>query len=204
LAEFNDIEYHEVMSALLGDSKANQTNFWKGLDRAQSLLESMIDEVQTAEQLAALTYSNNVKNSALVSGKSCVFIGHGRNPLWLGVKAFLEDDMGLTTVSYESKSRASESIVPILEEMLDQSNFAVIVLTPEDATADGQLRARQNVIHETGLAQGKLGFKRVVILKQEGVEELTNLGGLQYVSFKDRIEHSFYDLGKVLKREGLH
>ena len=42
LAEFNDIEYHEMMSALLGDNKANETNFWKGLNRAQSLLELMI------------------------------------------------------------------------------------------------------------------------------------------------------------------
>jgi len=193
------------MSALLGDTKANETNFWKGLDRAQSLLESMIQEVQTEEHAAAaLTPVTVIQSTATRSEKSCVFIGHGRSPLWLRVKTFLEDEIGLKTVSFESEPRTSESIVPVLEKMLDQSDFAVIVLTAEDATADGQLRARQNVVHETGLAQGKLGFKRVVILKQEGVEELTNLAGLQYISFKDRLEQAFYDLGKVLKREGLH
>lgn len=205
LAEFNDIEYHELMSSLLGDSKANETNFWKGLDTAQSLLGSMIEEVQSEEQEpAAMAPTSTIKRTPKIAQKSCVFIGHCRNSDWLRVKTFLEDDIGLMTVSFESEPRTSESIVPILEGMLDQSNFAVIVLTAEDATADGHLRARQNVIHETGLAQGKLGFKRVVILKQERVEELTNLAGLQYISFKDRIEHSFYDLGRVLKREGLH
>ena len=44
----------------------------------------------------------------------------------------------------------------------------------------------------------------MVILKQEGVEELSNLAGLQYISFKDRIENAFYDFGRVLKREGLY
>lgn len=205
LAEFNDIEYHEMMSTLLGDNKANETNFWKGLDRAQSLLQLMIEEVQTEEHVsAAVAPAAAIKSKTTISEKSCVFIGHGRSAFWLRVKTFLEDEVGLRTVSFESEPRSGESVVPILEGMLDQSDFAVIVLTAEDATAEGHLRARQNVIHETGLAQGKFGFKRVVILKQEGLEEFTNLAGLQYISFKERIEPALYDLGKVLQREGLH
>jgi predicted nucleotide-binding protein len=204
LAEFNDIKYHETMSALLGDNKANETDLWKGLDRAQSLLELMIQEVQMEEPAAAaLAPATTIDRPATTSEKPRVFIGHGRNPLWLRVKSFLEEEVRLPTISFESESRTSNSIVSILEEMLSQVGFAVIVLTAEDATADGHLRARQNVIHETGLAQGKLGFKKVVILKQNGVEELTNLAGLQYISFKDRIEEAFYDLGKALQREGL-
>jgi predicted nucleotide-binding protein len=205
LTEFKDIEYYEKMSALFGDTKANESNFWKGLDQAQSLLESMIAEVQVDDKVAApIAAATKTGSPPRSAEKLCVFIGHGRSPLWLRVKSFLEDEIGLSTVYFESESRTSESIVPILEEMLGQAGFAVIVLTAEDVTADGRLRARQNVIHETGLAQGKLGFSRVVILKQDGVEELTNLAGLQYISFKDRIEHAFYDLGKVLKHEGLY
>jgi predicted nucleotide-binding protein len=203
LSEFNDIEYQEMRASLLGDNKANEANLWKGLDRAQLLLEAMIEEVQTGQVEASVLAKAPVKSQPRLIQKSGVFIGHGRSPFWIRVKTFLEEECGLRTVSFESEPRASESVVPILEQMLDQSVFAVIVLTAEDATADGHLRARQNVVHETGLSQGKLGFKRVVILKQEGVEELTNLAGLQYISFKDRIENAFYDLGKVLKREGL-
>ena len=104
----------------------------------------------------------------------------------------------------ESEVRTSKSIVPILSAMLNQASFAVIVLTAEDVTASGEFRGRQNVIHEAGLAQGKLGFERVVILKQEGVEEPSNLAGLQYLSFPgNRIEKAFYELQSALRRGGL-
>lgn len=133
----------------------------------------------------------------------CVFIGHGRSKLWARLKIFLQDDLGLATVTYESESRTGESIVPVLEKMLDQSTFAILVLTAEDETADGGRRARQNVVHEAGLFQGRLGFQRGVLLVQEGLEEFTNVAGLQYIPFTgDRIEQAFYELQRTLKREG--
>jgi len=110
----------------------------------------------------------------------------------------------LEIVSFESEPRTSKSIVPILKEMLNRASFAVIVLTAEDVTATGGVRGRQNVVHEAGLAQGKPGFERVVILKQDGVEEPSNLAGLQYISFpENKIEKAFYELQAVLKRERL-
>ena len=132
----------------------------------------------------------------------CVFIGHGRSKLWARLKVFLQDDLGLAAVTYESESRAGESIVPTLEKMLDQATFAVLVLTAEDETADGSRRARQNVVHEAGLFQGKLGFKKGILLVQEGLEEFSNVAGLQHIPFTgDRIEQAFYELQRVLKRE---
>jgi len=135
---------------------------------------------------------------------SCVFIGHGRSVLWARLQLFLEKDLGLETVSYESESRAGETIVPVLEKMLGQTTFAVLVLTAEDETAAGLRRARQNVIHEAGLFQGRLGFRRAILLRQEGIEDFTNVAGLQYISFAgDHIEQAFWELQRVLKREGL-
>jgi predicted nucleotide-binding protein len=201
LTEFKDIQYYETWSALIGNELAEKSYLWKGLDQAQSLLGSMIKEIEA--ERAEPTIGALAAQTNLSEGAPHIFIGHGRNPLWLAVRAFLEKDCGLRVICFESEPRTSESIVSILEEMLDQVGFAVIVLTAEDATADGHVRARQNVIHEAGLAQGKLGFKKVVILKQDTVEELSNLAGLQYIPFKDRIEQSFYDLDRVLKREGL-
>ena len=135
---------------------------------------------------------------------SCVFIGHGRSPLWARLQLFLQNDLGLETVTYESESRVGDSIVPILEKMLDQATFAVLILTAEDETAEGSKRARQNVIHEAGLFQGRLGFRKAILLKQEGLEEFSNVAGLQYISFgSDRIEQTFWELQRALKREGL-
>lgn len=134
----------------------------------------------------------------------CIFIGHGRSKLWARLKMYLQDDLSLATITYESESRIGESIVPILEKMLDQATFAVLVLTAEDETAEGFRRARQNVIHEAGLFQERLGFKKAVILRQEGLEDFTNVEGLQYIGFGgDQIEQTFYELQRVLKREGM-
>jgi predicted nucleotide-binding protein len=133
-----------------------------------------------------------------------VFIGHGRSPLWARVQLFLENDLKIKTVSYESESRAGDSIVPILERMLSEATFAVLILTAEDATTEGAKRARQNVIHEAGLFQGRLGFKKAILLRQEGLEDFSNVAGLQYIPFSDdRIEQTFYELQRVLKRERL-
>jgi predicted nucleotide-binding protein len=133
----------------------------------------------------------------------CVFIGHGRNRLWARVKMYLQDELGIATVAYESKSRTGESIVPVLEEMLGQATFAVLILTAEDETREDTRRARQNVVHEAGLFQGRLGFRKAVLLVQEGVETFTNVDGLQHIRFSgDSIEQAFYELQRVLKREG--
>jgi len=39
-------------------------------------------------------------------------------------------------------------------------------MTAEDATSEGNIRVRQNVIHEAGLFQWRLGFDKFIILKQ--------------------------------------
>jgi predicted nucleotide-binding protein len=67
--------------------------------------------------------------------------------------------------------------------MLEASNFAFIILTGEDETADGVLRARQNVVHELGLFQGRLGFDRAIILLEQECEEFSNIAGLQTIRF---------------------
>ena len=134
----------------------------------------------------------------------CVFIGHGRSRVWARLQLFLQNELGLPTVTYETEARAGLSIVPVLERMLKRATFAVLVLTAEDETAEGSKRARQNVVHEAGLFQGVLGFPRAVMLIQKGLEEFSNVAGLQYIEFEqDKIEGAFYELQRALKREGL-
>ena len=95
---------------------------------------------------------------------SKIFIGHGRNPQWRDLKDHLHEKHGYAVEAYEIGSREGHAVRDILEEMLDESSFALLVMTGEDETKDGNLRARQNVVHESGLFQGKLGFSRAIIL----------------------------------------
>jgi predicted nucleotide-binding protein len=55
--------------------------------------------------------------------------------------------------------------------MLNTSSIAFLVFTGEDEAGDGGVRARQNVVHEAGLFQGKLGFSKALMLLEEGTEE---------------------------------
>lgn len=169
-------------------------------------INSLVQRLQTLDDDALLEEAKSVQPEPKKSAKGggAIFIGHGRSRLWARLQLHLRDDYGLQTLAFETESHAGETIVNILEGFLDQSSFAILIMTAEDETGDGKLRARQNVIHEAGLFQGRLGFRKVILLKQAETEEFSNVAGLQYIGFSgDNIEQTFYELGRALKRNGL-
>jgi predicted nucleotide-binding protein len=131
-----------------------------------------------------------------------IFIGHGRNDQCRDLKDHLHEKHGYDVEAYEVGARAGHSVCDVLEQMLNRSAFALLVLTAEDETADGSLRARQNVIHETGLFQGRLGFHRAIVLVEQGAEEFSNIAGIEQIRFGEgRIRETFGDVLATLKRE---
>jgi len=174
-------------------------------DKLNMKIDNLKKLVQKTELLKPSDSEIAIKENVGVKlNMSKVFIGHGHSQLWARVKLFLQEDFNLEALTFESETRTSESIVNILEGFLDESSFAILIMTAEDETSNGQTRARQNVIHEAGLFQGRLGFDRVVILKQNGTEEFSNIAGLQYISFTgDNIEQCFYELQRKLKKSGM-
>jgi len=85
---------------------------------------------------------------------------------------------------------------------LRRTSFALLVLTGEDKGSDGKWHARENVIHELGLFQGKLGFARAIVLLEEGTEEFSNIHGIQQIRFaKGRVRETFGDVLATLRRE---
>jgi predicted nucleotide-binding protein len=86
--------------------------------------------------------------------------------------------------------------------MLGSSTFALLVMTAEDETADGDARARQNVVHEAGLFQGKLGFNRAIAVVENGVEVFSNLDGVQQIRYdKGNVRSTFGEILATLRRE---
>ena len=131
-----------------------------------------------------------------------IFIGHGRDPQWKDLKDHLHEKHGYSIEAYEIGSRAGHSIRDVLEDMLDESSFALLVMTGEDEDKEGKLHARENVIHETGLFQGNLGFSRAIVLLEDGTEEFSNLAGIQQIRFaKGNIKEAFGEVLAVLRRE---
>lgn len=133
-----------------------------------------------------------------------VFIGHGQSPLWRDLKDFVQDRMHLPWDEFNRVPVAGFTNITRLSQMLDEAAIAFLIMTAEDEQADGKQHARQNVIHEAGLFQGRLGFERAIILLEEGCEEFSNIQGLGQIRFPNgNISAIFEDIRKVLEREGL-
>jgi predicted nucleotide-binding protein len=130
-----------------------------------------------------------------------VFIGHGRDRQWERLKAHFQDLHGLEVTAYEIGARAGHTVRDILDNVVRKSSMALLVVTKEDKMGNG-LRAHQNVIHECGLFQGRLGFDRVILLTEDGVELASNLDHIPQLSFrKGRISEVFEDIMATLRRE---
>ncbi|MDR9486054.1 MAG: nucleotide-binding protein [Sediminimonas sp.] len=131
-----------------------------------------------------------------------IFLGHGRSQAWRDLRDHLSDHHGYKVEAYESGARAGHAIRDIVEDMAKNSDIAFLVHTAEDEMKDGTFQTRPNVIHETGLFQGKLGYSRAIVLLEEGCEEFSNLAGIQQIRFsKGNIRETFGDVLATLKRE---
>jgi len=131
-----------------------------------------------------------------------VFIGHGRRKDWESVRDHLRDQLGLDVDEFNVSATAGFTTVERLAHMLAGARFAILVMTAEDRQLDGRVNARQNVVHEIGLFQGKLGFHNSIIVKEAGVEEFSNIRGLTYISFpRGKITRAFSEIERVLLRE---
>lgn len=131
-----------------------------------------------------------------------IFIGHGHDKQWRDLKDHLHELHGFEVVAYEIGPRAGLSVKEVLQKMLNESSIAFLVLTGEDETTDGEIHARQNVIHEVGLFQGRLGFERAIILLEKDVQEFSNIFGINQIRFsKGNIKEAYGDVLAILRRE---
>lgn len=135
---------------------------------------------------------------------STIFIGHGRSELWRVLKDFVSERLGLPYEEFNRISAAGIGTQERLAEMLDRCSFAFLVLTAEDLHSDGSHHARENVIHEAGLFQGRLGWRKAIIVLEEECEEFSNIAGLGQIRFpKRKISACLEEVRRVLEREDM-
>lgn len=135
---------------------------------------------------------------------TAVFIGHGRSEIWRVLKDFLVERLDLKVVEFNSEAQAGRTTVQRLEEMLGRSTVALLVFTGEDLHQDCAVHPRENVVHEAGLFQGRLGFEKAIVLLEEGCAELSNMAGLQHIPFpKGDVGACFEEVRRVLERESV-
>ena len=107
-----------------------------------SIFETHLDESRIPEQSPP---------SPSPPATPTIFIGHGNSLLWRDLKDHLQDQHAYDVVAYEIGARAGHEVRDILEDMLNESSFAILVMTGEDKTKDDKLHPRLNVVHELGL-----------------------------------------------------
>jgi len=106
---------------------------------------------------------------------------------------------------------AGDTIIEKLESYIGQhgkAGYACVLITPDDegfksGEADKKkYRARQNVVLELGMVLARLGRKRVAILQKQTVERPSDIDGLIYIPFKEKVEEISVQLIKELQAAG--
>ena len=194
------------------DSRAAYQGIWIPPHiRPMSLVLTVRTTIERIEKLAELTRQVISHGSRLQRRQqqearvgNMIFIGHGHSPVWRELKDFLQDRLELSVDEYTRVSNAGRTTQYRLSEMMDIATLAFLLMTGEDETAEGELRARENVVHEVGLFQGRLGFERAIVLLEDGCEEFSNIIGIEQIRFdKGRIDSAFEKIRMFLERENI-
>lgn len=131
-----------------------------------------------------------------------IFIGHGRAEAWRELSDCLEKQHGFGTEAFEFGANAGHATRSVLERRVAASSFALLVMTAENEDSEGQMHARENVVHEAGLFQGALGFDRAIVVLEEGCEEFSNIHGIQQIRFsRGHIKEVVGEVLATLRRE---
>ena len=200
------------------DSVAMQQGFWTPPHIDNLILVDAIRRCITRTKKLlkiverAMAHINRINPTPSESRNNAgrIFIGHGQSRDWLQLEKFLQERLNLKVDEFNRVPIGGMSTKERLEQMLDSSCFAFLLLTAEDEVADvdsseecGDIRmqARMNVVHEAGLFQGRLGFERAIILLENGCEEFSNIHGLGQIRFeKGMIDAKFEEIRRHLEK----
>ena len=119
--------------------------------------------------------------------------------------------MGLEPIVLAHLRAGGDTIIEKLEQHLGanaQTGYACVLLTPDDEghlagrADEKKYRARQNVVLELGMVLARLGRRRVAILHKQSVELPSDIAGLIYIAFKERVEEVAGKLYGELEQAG--
>ena len=140
-----------------------------------------------------------------------VFIVYGHDLTARDALELLLRRMGMEPIILENLPAAGDTVIEKLESYVGAHGsigFACVLLTPDDEghkagkPEEKRYRARQNVVLELGMVLARLGRSRVAILYKETVEQPSDIAGLIYVPFQERIDEVKTMLFRELQAAG--
>lgn len=145
------------------------------------------------------------------AGDAPVFIVYGHDIAARDNLELLLRRMGLNPIVLANLPAAGDTIIEKLERYLGEHGnvgFACALLTPDDQghragqPEEIKYRARQNVVLELGMVLSRLGRPRVAILHKQSVELPSDIAGLIYIPFQERVDEVKTALFKELENAG--
>jgi len=138
--------------------------------------DKALDDILDAEKKLVTTLEEYIMGDK-------IFIIHGHdNEMKREVQLLLNRANLEDIVLHECPDKGRGIIDKLIEES-SSACYVIALLSPDDELADGQTRARQNVILEIGYFLGKLGKERVRLLKKGDIEIPSDLQGILYTPF---------------------
>ena len=138
-----------------------------------------------------------------------VFISYGHDEEAKTTVAKFVENLGLKVTVLDEQPSNDLTVIENLEKYVNDTGFAIALLTPDDVgalkdEADRQLnpRAPQNVIFELGYFLAKLKPNQVCLLYKEGVELPSDIRDVAYVPM-DSTDDWQLKLGQGLQDAGL-
>ena len=140
-----------------------------------------------------------------------VFIVYGHDTAARDNLELLLRRMGLEPIILANLPAAGDTIIEKLERYLGEHGnvgFACVLLTPDDQghkaglSEEIKYRARQNVVLELGMVLARLGRSRVAILHKQSVDPPSDIAGLIYIPFQERVDEVKTALFKELQNAG--
>jgi len=154
---------------------------------------SGIDRQNLEEQLN-IFLNSKFENKTTGKIKQKVYIVHGHD---LASKEQLENllySWNLKPLVTQDRAPGGRTIIEALERDLSECDYCIVLLTPDDIGFSKESsekaqrpRARQNVILELGIAIGKLGRDKILVLRKSEIEEPSDILGMIYESFNDHV-----------------
>ena len=203
--KFKAIHY---MSAFVVGGTADsefQRMYVSGLESADALLQSLIDEVEEYwmdDDQEPIRPTAQEKHRQTSTDK--IFIIHGKDQGTRSIVAGFLRDLGLEAVILQEQASQGLTVIEKFERWAEV-DFAIAMLTPDDVGGsqddDLQPRARQNVIFELGYFIGKYGRDKVCALVKGTPEIPSDYSGVVYITF-DESEGWKVELLRELRRAG--
>jgi predicted nucleotide-binding protein len=152
------------------------------------------------------TYPQGEQRHSQPTNNKNIFIVHGRHEMAkLSLANFLHS-LDLNPIILHERANRGRSIIEKFEENANLARFAFVLLTPDDVGGENKEslrpRARQNVILELGFFMGVIGRERVCCIYGGSVEIPSDIYGVVYLPYNERIDECFHNITRVLKHAG--